>query len=353
MEKEKRTQAQITVLIKTAYYGLWVGAAYVAVKLLGTVLLPFLAAFFLAYLLNYPVEFLQKKVKLKRGLSSVLVVGVFYVLLAAAVCGLIYLVCSMAVSFFSGMGGVLTEKLLPVIESFLRDYDNVLGGSIFGGRGAAPSGELVSKASTCVTDCISGAASCLPGIGMNTLIVVIATFFIEMELPGIRQFLWKNIPERFRCFCQPGKKKVARAMGKYLGAYALIFLMTFGELAVGLLILKVEGALFLALVIAILDILPILGTGTVLLPWGLITLVCGNRTLGIGLLLLYLIITVVRNFVEPRLVGRQMGISPVVTLPAMLIGYRLLGIWGLFLLPMFIAVLHYLNRKNVIHLYKN
>lgn len=353
MEKEKRTQAQMTFLIKAAYYALWAGLAYWLVKLLGTVLLPFLAAFFFAYFLNYPVAYLQKRVKLKRSLASVLVVGAFFLILAALIYGLLYSICTMAGRFFMEMGGVLTDRLLPAAESFIREYDAVLGGSILGGADFSPSGELVSKISSALTDCISGAAACLPGIGMNTLIVVIATFFIELELPQIRNFLWNNIPERWRGHCRPGKKKAVRAIGRYFGAYALIFFITFGELTAGFLLLKINNAAFLALVIAALDILPILGTGTVLLPWGAVTFICGDRTLGIGIFILYLFITVVRNFAEPRLVGRQMGLSPVVTLPAMLIGYRILGILGLFLFPMGVAVLNYLNQKDMIHLYKN
>ena len=92
-------------------------------------------------------------------------------------------------------------------------------------------------------------------------------------------------------------------------------------------------ALLLGLLIAIIDILPVLGTGTVLIPWGIAELLFENTALGIGLLVLYAVITVIRNFAEPKIVGRQMGINPLFTLLSMFIGIKLLGFAGVIIFP--------------------
>lgn len=128
-------------------------------------------------------------------------------------------------------------------------------------------------------------------------------------------------------------------MGKCAAAYVFIFLMTFAELAAGLLLLRIEGAFAIAFLIAVLDILPVLGTGTVLLPWAVIAFAGGNARMGIGVIGLYLIITVVRNIVEPKLVGKQMGLSPVVMLPCMIVGLHFFGILGLFGVPLLASFL--------------
>lgn len=127
-------------------------------------------------------------------------------------------------------------------------------------------------------------------------------------------------------------------MGKCAGGIRFHLLMTFAELAAGLLLLRIEGAFAIAFLIAVLDILPVLGTGTVLLPWAVIAFAGGKR-MGIGVIGLYLIITVVRNIVEPKLVGKQMGLSPVVMLPCMIVGLHFFGILGLFGVPLLASFL--------------
>ena len=103
--------------------------------------------------------------------------------------------------------------------------------------------------------------------------------------------------------------------------------------------LGIEKAVLKATLIAMLDILPILGTGGIMIPWAVISFVLGYTTLGIRLLIIYIIVTVVRNYVEPKIVGTQLGLHPIITLVSMFIGLRLFGFWGLFGLPVGISFL--------------
>ena len=128
----------------------------------------------------------------------------------------------------------------------------------------------------------------------------------------------------------------------------LILFMTFMELFIGLKILKVPYAGIIAFVIAILDILPVLGTGGVLIPWSIVSLILGDFITAAGIIILYIVITVIRNIVEPRLIGKQMGLHPVVTLAAMLVGLNLFGIVGLFGFPILFSFLknHSVKKKE-------
>ena len=125
------------------------------------------------------------------------------------------------------------------------------------------------------------------------------------------------------------------------------------ELAVGISILGVKHAVLIAAVIAVFDILPMLGTGGIIIPWGIISLVTGNVFVGIGLLVLYVVITVVRNIVEPKIVGGQLGLHPIVTLACMFTGLQLCGIIGLFGFPIMLSLLLSLNKNGTIHIFKN
>ena len=101
----------------------------------------------------------------------------------------------------------------------------------------------------------------------------------------------------------------------------------------GFLILRVNYATTLALIIALLDMLPVIGTGTVLIPWGIGAIVTGRVGMGIGILVMFGIITVVREVIEPKIVGSSIGMHPLLTLVAMYTGYKLLGLWGILIFP--------------------
>ena len=139
---------------------------------------------------------------------------------------------------------------------------------------------------------------------------------------------------------------------KYLRAYFFIIVITFSELYLGFLILDVEYAVGLALLIAVVDILPVLGTGTILIPWTLICFLKKDFYLGIGLAIMYLVIAVIRQIIEPRIVGRSIGLHPLVTLASMYVGLKLGGLLWLILLPVAVNVLKNLNEEGKIRLWK-
>lgn len=137
----------------------------------------------------------------------------------------------------------------------------------------------------------------------------------------------------------------------YLRSYLLLFLLTFAELFLGFLILRIPYAGVLAFAIAVFDILPVLGTGGILLPWAAVLLIMGNTPLALGILVLYIVITAIRNTLEPKIVGKQIGLHPLATLIAMFIGLRILGIAGMVIFPVGLSVLVSLEKGGVIHIF--
>ena len=134
-------------------------------------------------------------------------------------------------------------------------------------------------------------------------------------------------------------------------SYALIMSITFVELSVGLTLIGVNRAILVALLIAIFDILPVLGTGGIMIPWVILSALGGDLPHAFALLVLYVIITVIRNIIEPRIVGAQIGLHPVLTLMSMFVGNHLFGIVGLFGLPILLSLLRYLNDNGTISLF--
>jgi predicted PurR-regulated permease PerM len=134
-------------------------------------------------------------------------------------------------------------------------------------------------------------------------------------------------------------------------SYVLISVICFIELGIGFFILDIRDAWFIALIIAIFDVFPIVGSGGILVPWGVIALIMGDPVRGIGLMVLWGVIVVVRQVVEPKIVGSQIGLHPLVTIVSMYIGLELMGGLGLIMAPIYIIVCKKLNEENIIHLY--
>ena len=128
--------------------------------------------------------------------------------------------------------------------------------------------------------------------------------------------------------------------------------ITFVELSIGLTLIGIKHAVAVALVASIFDILPVLGTGGVMIPWTVLAALQGNYSLAVGLLVIYIVITVIRNIIEPKIVGSQLGLHPVVTLCSMFVGVQLFGVIGLFGFPIGLSLLRYLNDHGVIKLFR-
>lgn len=181
---------------------------------------------------------------------------------------------------------------------------------------------------------ISGMPSVLLFIGVT----VIAGFYFCMDRHGIENALLSLLPRGIRERIPTWGKGIRRVSFRYLRAYLWLLLLTFLELFIGFCILRVEYAFLLAALIAVVDLLPILGVGTVLIPWAVIELINRNVRFGIGLLILYGTVSVLHQVLEPKLVGKSLGLHPLLTLMAGYVGYRSFGFLGMAIAP-FVALL--------------
>ena len=139
---------------------------------------------------------------------------------------------------------------------------------------------------------------------------------------------------------------------QFLKSYFIIFCITTAEISLGLFLIGVEKPVLIALIIAVLDAFPIVGSGLVLLPWATVMLISGSYGRGLGLLAVYTFVAVFRQIIEPRIVGKHVGLRPLVTLICMYAGTRLFGGMGLFALPIMAAIIADLNSNGVIHLFR-
>ncbi len=173
----------------------------------------------------------------------------------------------------------------------------------------------------------------LPGVLWLLLSFLISSFYFAMDHDAVMRVLQRLVPPGLRARLPAWRARVREGAKRCVRAYLLLFLLTLSELLVGFLLLGVRAPFLLALLTAFLDILPVLGVGVVLLPLALITLIGGEVGRGIGMLVLYAVISVVRQIAEPRLVGKSIGLHPLLTLISFYVGIRAFGVWGVLIGP--------------------
>lgn len=189
------------------------------------------------------------------------------------------------------------------------------------------------KLAALIPKLIAGIMKGLPSLLLFILVTFVSGFYFCADLDGIYARIKSALPHSVAVRLSPVKRRMAVMALKYIRAYLLIFVMTFAELAVGFCVLGVDYALIIALVTALVDVLPVFGVGSVLIPWSILLLISGNRYMGIGLLVIYACITIVRQICEPKIVGESIGLHPLVTLVSMYAGFKLIGIGGMMLGP--------------------
>ncbi|MDV3426290.1 MAG: sporulation integral membrane protein YtvI, partial [Bacillota bacterium] len=187
----------------------------------------------------------------------------------------------------------------------------------------------------------------LPSTLVFIIITILSTFFISSGRNEFRRSIKSKIPEDLYSNFSGMKNGVFSSLVKLLTAYMIIMSVTFTELLIGLWIIGVKYYIVLAFVICIVDILPVLGTGTVLVPWSICELAMGNTRMGVSIFILYIVILVVRQVIEPKIIGHQIGVHPLVSLMSIYIGLKLLGAIGLILGPIIMIIIK--NTYSIIY----
>ena len=194
-------------------------------------------------------------------------------------------------------------------------------------------GNTISALSAEVPKMAGRLIAALPSVLLFTVVTVIAGFYFCMDRRRIEEVCLGLLPEGIRARIPAWRERAKHFSWRYIRAYLLLLLLTFAQLFLGLTILRVEYAFLLAALIAVVDILPVLGVGTVLVPWAVVELIQKDFRMGVGLLILYFVVTVLRQIIEPRLVGQSLGLHPLLALAAGYAGWRCFGVLGMALGP--------------------
>lgn len=324
--------------------------AYVFFKFLFVALLPFIISWAVAFLLRPAVCFISAKTKIPKRIVSVAltVITVFMVI------GLGVLICVFALKeaweFFSKIAsdGKVIEALSKIGNPLGSLFGTAEASDALTERIAEALSEGISGLISRLVTLLSGIISKIPGVIFFIVVTVIASVYFALDLERINAFTKRMLPRKVTDFLIRLKSGASKTLLKYLGSYLIIMLITFIIILVGLLFLRVRGALLIAALISIFDFLPIIGVGTVLLPWSIAEFIMGNAGMGIGLIILLIVHELLRQFIEPKIIGKSIGVHPVLSLLLLYVGYYAFGIIGIVFVP-FIAVLVniFLDKKSL------
>ena len=319
---------------------------YLAFKL-AVFYIPFLIAFIVSLLIEPLIKFIKKKTKLNRKSSAILVMLiVFSIIIGLLVWGITSLITETS-NLLHGLNeyfdivyeqiqGIINDMNLEAIE-MPEEVKNIVQNSLIDFLKT-----IANWIKNALTNILNGMTA-IPAIGIYTVITILATYFISTDKIYILDQIEHHFPKLWVKKAAMHITDITKTLGKYLKAEVILIFISFILSLLGLYIFHFMGMnvpypLIMAIVIAFVDALPILGSGTVMLPWALISAINGDIKLAIAILVLWGIMSVVRQFIEPRIVGKQIGVHPIFTLIAMYTGYKFVGVLGMLIGPIVLII---------------
>lgn len=309
---------------------------------------PFLTAFIISLLIEPIIKFLMKNFKLNRKISAIIVFVIVFAVIAGTLFWSITTLISEATKLLQGLNGYFDKAYIQIqkaIESI--DFDRIQLSEQVTKAIQESAWDFLGTISRWIknglTNLMNGITA-IPTIAIYLVITLLSLYFICTDKIYMLDQLEHHLPNEWVKRIGIHLRDLIKTLGGYLKAQAILIIVSFVISLIGLYILKffgfnIEFPLMIALGIGFVDALPILGSGTVMIPWAIFSGLDGDLKLGIAIIILWVIMSVVRQFIEPRIVSGQIGIHPIFTLIAMYTGFRFIGVMGMLIGPIILIVL--------------
>lgn len=340
-----------TRVFKKIIYIILILIALILAFKLSVFYMPFLIAFIISLIIEPLIRILMKKMKFTRRTSSIIIfIAVSAIILGTIIWGIVSLV-SEASNLLEGLNGYI-EKAYTFIQNFIQNLDferihfpneitSVLQNSTNG---------LFSNLSDWIRNVLNGLLNMItsiPTIAIYFVVTIMSLYFICVDKVYILDQLEHHLPQKWVFKLGTHIRDLTKTLGGYLKAQVTLIFTSFVISLIGLYILKfakfnIEFPLLMALFVGFVDALPILGSGTVMIPWAILSALNGDLKLGIAIFVLFVIMSLIRQFIEPKLVSKHIGTHPIFTLIAMYTGFKFIGVMGMLLGPIILIII-----KNV------
>ena len=321
---------------------------YIFIKHVFLLTLPFLIAWGVAF----SIRPLARKIAIGTKLSEKLISVVLTLLILLGCVAVIVSACTYAVGeawdFLIELGS--GEKLYGTLEKILNPLKEFFSEREGGAELEKKVSEAITSALTSLLtrllEGVSGFVVGIPKVLIFMLVTLIASIYFAYDLEKINGFVKSHLPKKAGTWLVKFKNRFLSSLVKYLRAYLIIMLITFVIMLFGFLVLGVKYAVLLAFIVALLDALPLIGVGTIIVPWSIYQIFFGKLSLGVGLIILFVAHEILREFIEPKIVGKHLGLHPIISLILLYVGYFAFGFFGLLLIPLLSVIINILINKD-------
>ena len=321
-------------------------AVFVLTWLTMKYLLPLLSPFLLGALLALAAEpmvgFLCRRLHMPRVVSTAISVSMAFCFLAM----LLLMLCAFALRQLKNLAGILPDLETAARTGLALVQTRLLDLAARAPKGIRPllednvrtlladSGNLLGKLTAWLLGLAGSILAHVPDSALGLGTAILSAFLISAKFPQIRKWLLRRIPRQQLRSALESARRMRKVLGRWLLAQGKLMSITFAIVAAGLTLLRIPSGMLWAVLVALVDALPILGTGTVLVPWSVVCFLQGDTPRALGILGIYITAALTRSMLEPKLLGKHLGLDPLVTLIALYIGYRLWGVGGMILAPL-------------------
>lgn len=352
-------QKAARVALILLYCAAAVGALWIFARFLLPWTAPFLVAFLLAALMEPAVRFLIRR-GIPRGAASGMLTLFLLALLIVLAVWLVSRGVSAATDFARRAPMLMQEagNTLARLELRAREYIRTApaGVSDYLENAVDAAAETLYRLPAVISqwalDAAARVAQNSPGSALFAVTAGIGTYFISAAFPRTVAFVEAQLPAKLRRRLDGLGRDLKQSFGGWFRAQLILMAMTFGELLTAFLLLRVGNAAGIAAVTAFVDALPVFGTGIVLVPWAVYSLLLGDVGRGLGLIITWGAVNLVRSCAQAKLLGDQIGLDPLSSLLAVYIGWKVWGVWGMIVFPILFVSIRQLNSKGVIRLWQ-
>lgn len=313
---------------------------------------PLIIAYLVTQIFRPLCLFLHTKIKIPNSICALICILIFIIVFL----GLAWFCGYYLIEGISKLIEILSsEQVISGIVSLCQDalhelqkLVQFLNIEIVNNEVAGLIGDVAKKIITVLSNFSLSIALQVPELLMASLIGCVAVFYMLCDYDKIASTITNALPQRLNLLINVFNKQVLSSFVKMLFSYVILSAICFVEMLVGLFILGVNDAGLIALIIAICDVLPVIGSGAILIPWGIVSLLMGSPVVGIGVIVLWGIIVIIRQIIEPKIVGAQIGLHPLVTVSSLYVGLQLMGGVGLVIAPLYIIT--YQKFQNAVRI---
>lgn len=305
---------------------------------------PFILAFILSLIMEPIVRFLVNKVNIPRkasvALSLLIIFATVGSIIATIITKSIQQIRSLLTNVpqfvgqtYETINTLSNENINPqhlnISRQIIQNINGLLDNAL----------SHVLKITDLILKGAFNTASSFPEILLFIIATIISTYFIASYRENINNWLKTQLPEEWYANISSIKNNVFGSISRLIRAYIIILSITFTELFIGFSIIGIDHSLILAIIVSVVDLLPVLGTGIIIIPWAVYQLLLGELFIGVSLVVLWALILIIRQIIEPKIIGSQIGVNPLLTLMGIYIGFKLIGAFGLILGPITVVIL--------------